>query len=476
MIRMSLRGWRQQRATLAELSSLPGWQESVGAFRAYRKRPSGSRLDNIVRRPLAHAGVWYGERGEGSTRRPSGLALFEAAASAGAIEDCRRIFHELLGALRDPAARGALRFLFAARVLLAHDHPELADALLSERRSDDEDLEAALTDCFLLRARCRAHPSNEDLFRELLRSRPAQLRTVMVEWLRSRWRFESPSPALLKEAMERARATDFDKQSYYEECVALALCVGDATAVEALLEANQSLLLSYKRVLPLARYIYKHGHSAHHQELPDLAFHARLHDHLDVEGAALEERLGDPLKTIGIVGNSPCELGKGKGSVIDAHDIVVRFNLFSTEAKFATDYGQKFQVHCRRHPNDHRINELSMQAQVAMLGGHDCLHVQRKWDHFLRMWQDGAKLCIFPAPQDRALRQELQAPPSLGLASCAHLKSIRGKLSRESCFGFSFVDHLGAGATSSHYFEEIGPVLTHRWTQEREIFDRLVDR
>ncbi|MBU2925113.1 glycosyltransferase family 29 protein [Colwellia sp. 1_MG-2023] len=49
-------------------------------------------------------------------------------------------------------------------------------------------------------------------------------------------------------------------------------------------------------------------------------------------------------KSIAIVGNSPSELGKGHGKEIDSYDVVIRFNNYSTEAKYADDYGRKVNV------------------------------------------------------------------------------------------------------------------------------------
>lgn len=49
-------------------------------------------------------------------------------------------------------------------------------------------------------------------------------------------------------------------------------------------------------------------------------------------------------KSIAVVGNAPSELGKDLGNQIDSHDIVVRFNNFSTAPEFTKDYGKKTNV------------------------------------------------------------------------------------------------------------------------------------
>ena len=35
-----------------------------------------------------------------------------------------------------------------------------------------------------------------------------------------------------------------------------------------------------------------------------------------------------------IVGNSPCEMGKGNGRAIDSHSLVIRFNDFSLDKRY----------------------------------------------------------------------------------------------------------------------------------------------
>lgn len=51
-------------------------------------------------------------------------------------------------------------------------------------------------------------------------------------------------------------------------------------------------------------------------------------------------------KTIAIVGNGPCELGRGKGQEIDAHDIIIRFNCAVTDG-YENDYGSKMDIWSR---------------------------------------------------------------------------------------------------------------------------------
>lgn len=49
-------------------------------------------------------------------------------------------------------------------------------------------------------------------------------------------------------------------------------------------------------------------------------------------------------KSIAVVGNAPSEIGRKKGKEIDSHDLVVRFNNFSTDFSHIEDYGKKTNV------------------------------------------------------------------------------------------------------------------------------------
>ena len=75
-----------------------------------------------------------------------------------------------------------------------------------------------------------------------------------------------------------------------------------------------------------------------------------LHKHIKMYKKMLHDQEGFKEyiqgKSIAIVGSAPNEIGKGKGAEIDAHDIVMRFNSYSTKG-YEEDYGSKTQIYCR---------------------------------------------------------------------------------------------------------------------------------
>ena len=57
-------------------------------------------------------------------------------------------------------------------------------------------------------------------------------------------------------------------------------------------------------------------------------------------------------KSIALVGGSGCEIGKNKGKEIDSHDIVIRFNNYPQDEKYACDYGRKTNIWIRQGAKD----------------------------------------------------------------------------------------------------------------------------
>ena len=97
--------------------------------------------------------------------------------------------------------------------------------------------------------------------------------------------------------------------------MALAFLLDDLSVVKRLLSTYPNLERSYLHVLPLASYLASTGLSSRvaekSEEIRELA---KLHTELEEDGRSLTALLRDQTRSIAIVGNSPCELGSGKGS------------------------------------------------------------------------------------------------------------------------------------------------------------------
>ena len=157
---------------------------------------------------------------------------------------------------------------------------------------------------------------------------------------------------------------------------------------------------------------------------------------------------------------------------MDSHDFVARFNLFSVDEQFASDYGRKCNIHVR-HPEIAYSNQTSLATDWIVINRPDLIYRQRNWDNVLDMFLAGANLATLPIGFHQPLYQALQGEPSGGITFCALVKAARGELPRDSCFGFSFVDQVGKHATSAHYFRNARPSFKHPWVRERAMFEEL---
>ena len=107
---------------------------------------------------------------------------------------------------------------------------------------------------------------------------------------------------------------------------------------------------------------------------------AELHAQLNEGTTSLMGLLRDKTRSVAIVGNSPCELGSGKGPLVDLHDFVARFNLFSISEEFARDYGRKCSIHVR-HPEIAYPNQELLASHSIVINRPDLIYRQRNWEN-----------------------------------------------------------------------------------------------
>ncbi len=178
-------------------------------------------------------------------------------------------------------------------------------------------------------------------------------------------------------------------------------------------------------------------------------------------------------RTVAVVGNSPCELGRGAGAQIDAHDIVIRFNNFSTSYPFTPDYGSKTTIWVKTgmfETVQRRVGEkFDLIVQPAGHLPFSSAHgVDVVWSAIL----DDCEMEFVPRKFKYELVKKLGATPSAGLLILYWLHSLNGPLSRSSIFGFSMTDQPEGGHTVYHSAPDNG-AYRHNWQAERAIFDQL---
>jgi hypothetical protein len=398
------------------------------------------------------------------------LKAFDEAAAAEEFLAAENAADKILASLRNPLQRGFLRLLLAARALQAYDAMSLVDAVFT---SEVANLETKLERLLLSTSHRPPDATDRSVITELLLQHRVPKVKAVQAWLRSCWLFEGASERLLRQVLNISdQLSGKEKKAPLREALALAFQVEDGSTVRKLLCDWPELQASFLSVLPLATYLLAEGLGpASNRKL--MLDYAELHAKLQQDSAALLKLIAEKRRSLAIVGNSPCEIGLGKGTRIDAHDLVARFNVFSTSEEFAVDYGAKCNMHIRSLPEDEGANEFSMVSDTIVLSRADLIYRNRNWKNVLKLARSGAKLSAFPTGFHQGLYKKLGGAPSSGIAFCALVKQERGVLSRSSCFGFAFVDQIGAKRSSAHYFRDARPSFKHQWKGEKEMFDEL---
>lgn len=446
-------------------------KDSLRACRRYRLLPRAAWHRHIYGEIIYREDLWSGET---SLQALSSIPLFDAAAASGDDESAKQLAQSILDKLGDALHRYTWRTILAARALLVHDNLAICDRLLLELGEDEDPGRAEIDRVLLTLFHEEAAELNHQLVKKLVASDKAPL-PLIREWMSRCWLYEGPNPAVLQDMLsysERHRGNEH-QSLLLREPLALAFLLDDLLVVKRLLSAYPELEQSYVSVLPLARYLASRGvGSALADNRAEIFDYANLHAELDEGTRSLAALLEDKTRSIAIVGNSACELGTARGEFIDAHDAVVRFNRFSVEDEFARDYGRKCTIHVR-HPQDVEINDDSVTSDWTVINRPDLIYRERKWKNVLGLSAAGVRISALPAGFHQHLYRSLRGEPSGGIIFCALVKTMRGCLPRESCFGFSFVDQVGQSPASAHYFESARPSFKHRWTSEKAMFEEL---
>jgi hypothetical protein len=192
-----------------------------------------------------------------------------------------------------------------------------------------------------------------------------------------------------------------------------------------------------------------------------------------------EDRIKDLIdNNFCVVGNSPIELGKKKGSIIDEFKTVIRFNDFSN--KYVLDYGLKTNVWVRAS-NDIVIETLN----TKLMENFDYIYIRAK----RKENEDSAKYLIsnkkafdyFPIDYEIKLSKEIKSIPSTGLLFLYILKENGFKITNNNIFGFSFFSKKDLEMFKTHHYFDPKSKLTiginkarHNWDKEKDYFNTQI--
>jgi len=195
-----------------------------------------------------------------------------------------------------------------------------------------------------------------------------------------------------------------------------------------------------------------------------------------------------------IVGNSPMEIGKENGDIIDSKSLIVRFNDFKINDEFVHDYGERTNVWIRG-TNDKLV--YTMEQKKTILGELDLVIVRAKDDRNIkfRSFMDKRDLRyeFLPLEVELSLTHKLGCCPSTGLIVLYMIYLIKGSLNRDNIFGFSFCKEnrtkKGTGG-QIHYYNRndlVNPetkkvekikktflISKHQWAKEERFFKLML--
>jgi hypothetical protein len=327
----------------------------------------------------------------------------------------------------------------------------------------------------VLRTRfCIERPDSGELFAKLMSfTGPQQPRNLLLK-ARFDWEMEGASEGLAERFLQAHALAGADAASHAPDGICLLLELGRTEDVRALLAAHPAVLEEPPCRLPLALLAVEMPSFAALPQDRQAAWRrlATLARGL-LDSEARLRSLFPPELRAAVVGNSPCETGRGRGRSIDAHDLVVRFNRFSTAPQHQADYGSRTDVVVRLAQVQEALHAAAAPHAHIIFSGNNRFYRGCEWEAPLRHLEEGKAVYLIPSWVHRELIPRLGGSPSGGLSFSWWLARTQGRAERNSFFGFAFVDQTGPNATSAHYFEQSTPSFRHKWDRELEVFQSL---
>ncbi|MFD1303453.1 glycosyltransferase family 29 protein [Methylobacterium marchantiae] len=354
-------------------------------------------------------------------------------------------------------------------------HIELADWICRIGRVGRSAEQEILYDRLIIRTGNAANtPTTHRLFQKLLAIQDYNRRLSLIdEFVDFKWRFEGPSHALVTLIDEHIEAYPLENNNEILQVkISLLVQLGSTNDALEILEATPALKSKFRNCLAVAKLIKEHGLDVPASAQKDLNSYYELYEELARSEENLRARFSDETRSVAVVGNSACEIGRGQGKRIDSYADVVRFNRFNTDPPYNIDYGSKVTAIVRQSGGraDFELQNQNSPSLIIVSSA-SILYRGRIWRAAKRLRDEGHTLCVFPQPFHTKLSRVLGGSPSSGISFIYLLKQLRVNIRRDDFFGFSFTDQIGLNHSSAHYFEHAKPSVGHMWEKERDLFD-----
>ena len=248
---------------------------------------------------------------------------------------------------------------------------------------------------------------------------------------------------------------------------------GRPNEVVALYEKVVRLDLKYKSYCPfvaLGAFMFNHDS----KKYPKLKKYKIANDYL----SKYKHRFVNELSkhSYAVVGNSPCDIGRGFGESIDEKRHVIRFNNFSSNLKFKKDYGLKTTIWVKPGGFFDEVKERDLDGvELVVIGKPDLEHCHTDAvDHILYFKEKGIPVCSVPRNIYNEAFSELEGVPSMGVLITSWIYHRLGGIPSNQIFGFSMTDQNDN--KNSHYFKDSykRSFYKHDWSKERKMFDNFL--
>jgi len=178
-------------------------------------------------------------------------------------------------------------------------------------------------------------------------------------------------------------------------------------------------------------------------------------------------------KSIAVVGNGASEIQKNKGSEIDSHDIVIRFNNYSLDEEYNADYGTKESVWGITPCLDslHKRSDINKYEYIISPKSFSDMLVDRK-NFFYNILTSGIKYFFFDVSQFNRVTN--LSVPSVGLYILLYLAERLDLIKKINIYGFCSIENY---QQERHYFTgdptNTEDIQFHQWESEADIINQI---
>jgi hypothetical protein len=235
---------------------------------------------------------------------------------------------------------------------------------------------------------------------------------------------------------------------------------------------QETLKLLADKSPPIAHALHKNNLSisAQAQTL------ARFHDNQERDRNEFFKYLNKHLSSICIVGNAATLTNAGNGSLIDEHDIVVRFNHYQSKKSQPKDIGEKINIWVCSPTIATSTMMIPDTVEWIVLSGCDVRYQLSNWHRLIPLIESNRKTITIPIEIWQSLVEALHAPPSAGLIFLSWLIKRLDQPNKLATTGFQVNGESQRNPSYHHAIPNQKSGRRHNWKAERKQLSAWIDK